>query len=379
MPKINILYIVTKMELGGAQKQVLSLIRRLDEADFQVFLFTAQEGLLLDEARGIPGLKLKLSRFLERPISPVNDLICLIEIYRFIRENRIQIVHTHSSKAGILGRLGGHLAGVKNIIHTVHGWSFNDFQHPLVRGLYILLERICGSLTDCLVVVCEYDRKKGLAQRIAYSEKYKLIRYGLNYEEFSNKTLSCRSEFGLADDEFAVGMVACLKPQKAPLDFVSLAGLIHKEIPKTRFILAGDGCLRHAVEERIRRLSLQREFILLGWRRDIQRLLASLDVFVLTSLWEGQPICVLEAMLAGVAVVVTDTGGVNEVVKDSYTGFMVTPHDLQSLAEKTVTLLKNDKLRVCLAKNARDYLGIRFNLEHMVEEHSWLYQRSVNN
>jgi glycosyltransferase involved in cell wall biosynthesis len=137
--------------------------------------------------------------------------------------------------------------------------------------------------------------------------------------------------------------------------------------------------LRQEVEERIRQLSLQKEFILLGWRRDIRKLLAALDVFVLTSLWEGQPICVLESMLAGVAVVVTDTGGVNEVVKDSYTGFLATPHDLQSLAEKTVTLLKDNKLRVCLAKNARDYLGMRFSLEHMVEEHHWLYQRLINN
>ena len=128
MHKTNLLYIITKLELGGAQKQLLSLIKGLDKQVYNIFLFTAKDGLLIKEALALDGLILNRSRFLERKINPLKDLLALIEIYGFIKKNRIQIVHTHSSKAGILGRLAAGLAKTKIIIHTVHGWSFHDYQ-----------------------------------------------------------------------------------------------------------------------------------------------------------------------------------------------------------------------------------------------------------
>ncbi len=127
MPKINILYVITKLELGGAQKQLLSLINGLNKEKYNIFLFTARDGLLLNEAQILAKVTLKKSRFLERPINPLKDVLALIELYNFIKINKIQIVHTHSSKAGILGRIAAKFAKIKVIIHTVHGWSFHDF------------------------------------------------------------------------------------------------------------------------------------------------------------------------------------------------------------------------------------------------------------
>ncbi|MCX5702766.1 MAG: glycosyltransferase, partial [Candidatus Omnitrophica bacterium] len=128
---------VTKLELGGAQKQLLSLIAHLNKERFHLFLFVAQEGLLLSEALSIKGITIIKSRCLERAINPIKDLLALIEIYWFIKKNNIEVVHTHSSKAGILGRLAARLARIKVIIHTVHGWSFNDCQPALVRRFFI--------------------------------------------------------------------------------------------------------------------------------------------------------------------------------------------------------------------------------------------------
>ncbi len=151
MQKINLLYVITKLELGGAQKQLLDLIRHLDKEKFKLFLFSAQTGLLLPEALSIQELTIKKSKWLERAINPLKDLPALLELFYFIKKNNIKIVHTHSSKAGILGRLAAKLANVKIILHTVHGWSFNNHQSVLKRKLFIRLERFAAQFTDKLL------------------------------------------------------------------------------------------------------------------------------------------------------------------------------------------------------------------------------------
>ncbi|TAN59363.1 glycosyltransferase family 1 protein, partial [bacterium] len=165
MGKINILYVITKLELGGAQKHLLSLIANLDKSKFNIFLFTSKEGLLLNDVLAISGLYIKTSPNLTRPINFFKDLPALFEIYSFIRKHNIDIVHTHSSKAGIVGRLAARLAKVKIIIHTVHGWPFNDYQRFIVRYIYIWLERLAARLSDKLIIVSCFDKKKGLINR----------------------------------------------------------------------------------------------------------------------------------------------------------------------------------------------------------------------
>ncbi|MBM3251879.1 MAG: glycosyltransferase family 4 protein, partial [Candidatus Omnitrophica bacterium] len=310
MPKVRILYVVTKLELGGAQKQLLTLINHLDQAKFQPFLFTAKEGLLLQEAVSINGLTVKKSKWLERSINPIKDFLALVEAYFFIKKNNIDFVHTHSSKAGILGRIAARLAKVRIILHTVHGWSFNDYQPKIKRGIFIFLERFCAGFTHKIIVVSRHDKVKGLTHRIGEDKKYNLIRYGIDYEEFKiTKGRDFKKELGINSDCLVVGMVSCFKPQKSPHDFIRAASLVHQVMPEVKFILAGDGVLRRDIEELISKFQLKDSIILPGWRRDIPDMLSALDVFILTSLWEGLPIAALEAMSASRAVIATNTGG----------------------------------------------------------------------
>lgn len=374
MRKKRILYVITKLELGGAQKQLLSLIRCLDRGTNEVFLFTAKKGLLMPEASAIPGLCLKKSGFLERPLNPVKDLLALCEICRFIRENRIDIVHTHSSKAGIIGRLAAKLSGVNIVVHTVHGWPFNDYQPVFARLLYIWLERVCANFTARLIVVSRYDREKGLSNRIGNSAKYTLIRYGIDYREFSADVARARRDLGIAGGDLIVGMIACFKPQKAPCDFIKLAAMITKEMPGVKFILAGDGALRKKIEGLIDKLKLTDKVMLLGWRSDIPRFLSAVDVFVLTSLWEGLPIAVLEAMASSRPVVATDTGGVREVVSENKTGFLVAREDISGMAGKLMLLLRDKNIREVIGQNARVGLGNDFQLEAMAKATCSLYE-----
>jgi glycosyltransferase involved in cell wall biosynthesis len=376
MPKINLLYIITKLELGGAQKQLLSLIRGLDKEKYNLFLFTAKDGLLINEALAIKNLNLRRSIFLERRINPLKDLAALIEATVFIKKNKIQIVHTHSSKAGILGRFAARLAKVPLIIHTVHGWSFHDYQYVVINYLYLILERISASFTGKIIVVSDFDRYKGLKNSIGCKNKYVLIRYGIEASQFEHKEKpgDFRKSLGLKDTDLVVGMAACFKPQKAPLDFIKLAKVIKISFSNVKFILVGDGRLRQKVCALIKKLNLENQVILTGWRNDLSMILSSLDVFVLTSLWEGLPIVILEAMAAKVALVATDTGGIQEIVANAKSGYLVKPNDLLSMQAKVEALLKDPRLREEFTKASQAViLSGEFSLNRMVADTEKIY------
>lgn len=377
MQRINLLYIITKLELGGAQKQLLSLVSHLDKDKFNIFLFTAKDGLLVSQAASIKGLALKKSRWLERPISPAKDIFALIQIYGFIKKNKIEIVHTHSSKAGILGRWAARLAGIKVIIHTVHGWSFNDYQPALKRMFFIWIEKISAKFSHKLIVVSHYDKQKGLDNYIGCESQYQLIRYGIDYSDFSGNNQGIRDELGIKSHDSVVGMISCFKPQKSPEDFVKLAALLIKDFSDLKFLLVGDGILRKDIEQLIYKFNLQGKVILTGWRRDIPAILSTLDVFVLTSLWEGLPITVLEAMASGKPVVVTHTGGVKEVISEGKTGFLVAQRDINKMREKIIILLKDKKLRKEIGDNAKASLGVNFSYQNKIDETQGLYNNLI--
>jgi len=374
MQRIKLLYIITKLELGGAQKQLLSLIRGLDKEKFSPFLFTAKSGLLLADALSIPELTIRKSQFLERNINPLKDTLSLIEIYWFIKKNNVEIVHTHSSKAGILGRLATRLAKVKIIVHTVHGWPFNECQPGLLRKLYIELEKFAAQFTHKLIVVSDYDKQIGLKNNIGTEIKYGLMRYGIDYDLFNSKEKNIREELGIKENELVVTDISCFKPQKCPSDFIKLAYLAGKEFSSAKFILVGDGILRKYAEKLIFKLNLQKQVILTGWRKDIHAILSATDVLVLTSLWEGLPIVVLEAMAAKKPVIATHTGGVKEVIAEDKTGFLVPRHDIKKMSEKLVTLLRNEALRKQMGEAAKNNLGYNFTLENMVKYNQDLYE-----
>ena len=392
MQALNLLYVITKLELGGAQKQLLSLVRCLDKERYNLSLITAKDGLLIRDAQSIKDLRLVKSRFLERPINPLRDLLALFQIYSFIKKSKIDIVHTHSSKAGILGRWAARLARKKIIIHTVHGWSFNRYQNRLLRRIIIWLERLTALITDKFIVVSYHDWQKGLDNHIGNNDKYKLIRYGIEFKAFSKKDKGLTRELGIGSHYLLVGMVSCFKPQKSPQDFIRLAFLVDRSLPKihpvsnsenqdrvkmsngVKFILIGDGVLRKELERLISKFNLGSDVILTGWREDVARILSAIDIFVLTSLWEGLPITVLEAMAASLPVVATNTGGISEILFEGKTGFLVSPGDINKMTEKLVDILKDENLRKRIGQNARDSLNSNFTLENMVKNTENLYQ-----
>ena len=374
---INVLHLVTQLELGGAQRSALDLLARLDRRRFAPTLLSS-DGWLAPHARRIPDLPVVLWPGLRREIHPLLDASTLFHLAAFIRRGRYQIVHTHSSKAGILGRWAAHLARTPVIVHTIHGFSFNAFQRPLVRWGCQALERLTAGITDGLIAVSQRDQNTGVRLGIGSASRYRLIRYGIEREAFrrsAGASATLRQALGLDPRRPVVGTIACLKPQKAPLDFVQACRLITQRVPGAQCLLIGDGVLRAQVEQWRSRLGLDESLRLLGWREDIAALLSTMDVFALASRWEGLPIACLEALAAGVPVVATDVGGTADVVTHGRNGLLVPVARPEALAQAVVSLLQNEDARQRMAHAARASLGEEYDVERMVAETERWYEQ----
>ena len=227
------------------------------------------------------------------------DAIALLSLVRVFRRGQYDVVHTHSSKAGILARLAARIASVPVVVHTVHGWGFNDRQRPLVRNAYVSLERWCARFTDALITVTPRDAERGLSIGIGQPGLYTTIRSGIDIVRFGasrQRREAVRAELGLAKGDRVVISVMRLTPQKAPLDLIDAVARLVRDVPDARVVIVGDGPLRNAVETRRRELGLGERLILTGIRRDVPELLSAADVLALSSLWEGLPRVIPQAM-----------------------------------------------------------------------------------
>jgi len=374
---IKILFIITRLELGGAQKNVLDIISSLEGSEFEAHLISS-DGLLAQKARAILGPRLKIVSYLKCAPDPVSDILAVFSLVSYMKSNSIDIVHTHSSKAGIVGRLAAKLAGVRVVIHTVHGWGFHDHLRGFLNNFYIFLEKKAAEFTTRIVAVSESDIIKGLALKIGAEDKYVFIRCGIERALAlisPNEILAKRRSLGLSSDDLVVGMVACFKPQKNPVDFVKCAALISDTYPEAKFLLIGDGVLRGRIERALEEKGLKDRVFLLGWRKDVGEILTLMDVFVLTSLWEGLPLALLEAIETGLPVAAYDICGIGEVVKDGVNGFLSRPGDVAGLSSKIKLLLLNQGLRKRMGNMGRYIIsGEEFTLKNSMKRMQSIYR-----
>lgn len=334
---LRVAHVITKLAVGGAQETALSIVAGLPPDRFDPWLVSGvevdQEGTLLDDA-GRLGVRVELEPLLIRAVRPHVDVRAVHRLYRHFRAERPDIVHTHSSKAGLIGRTAARLAGVPVVVHSVHGWSFHERQGRAARAAAAGLERAAASVTDALVVVAESDERKGLTHRIGAPPKYVLIRNGLDLDAFSppGDGASVRAELAVPADAWHVGTVGRVADQKDPLAMVRALAEVAAVCPDVWFTWVGDGPLRAEAQALAASLGFGDRIRFVGVRRDIAAFLASLDAFALSSLWEGLPRTVTEAMAAGVAVVATDVDGVGDVIDHERSGLLTAPAEPTQLA-----------------------------------------------
>ena len=349
--------LVLEATVGGTREHILQILDFLDPTEWRrTYICSPRRSRrVFDDIASLreQGIEVVVIP-MEREIRPWSDLRALIRLVTAFRRGRYDIVHTHSSKAGFLGRLAARLAGVPKVIHTGHVFAF-QWSRGLVARFYLRLERVAARWADQLVAVSERQRDLLLRHHIAPAAKVVTIPNGVDLSRHPSpiSRREARERLHLAPDVPVVGMVARLVPQKGCGHFLRAARRVLDEMPDVRFLLVGEGELEDQIRQRLTDLSMEDRFSLLGLRADTAEILRALDVFVLSSLWEGLPYVILEAMAAELPVVASRLPGLDEIVQDGETGYLTGLRDEAGIADRILTLLRDDDLRRRLGRQGR--------------------------
>tara|TARA_B100000315_G_scaffold256889_1_gene304025 strand:- start:4166 stop:5326 length:1161 start_codon:yes stop_codon:yes gene_type:complete len=372
--------VIARLNVGGPARHVILLTAKLDADAYSTLLVTGRaaptEGTMRSFSEEF-GVEPQLMVGLGRKISPWRDLLVLIRLYRLCVRYRPHVVHTHTAKAGVVGRLAAYLAGVPVIVHTYHGHIFHGYFSPAKTWVFLAIERWLGRFTHRLVTVSEAVRRDLLRLEICKPDRVVVIPLGLQLEPL----LSCerrrgelRSELGLGEDTPLVGIIARLVPIKAHEVFLDAAARVAAREPLSRFLLVGDGERRGELEALVDRLGLRERVQFLGWREDLDRVLADLDIVALSSRNEGSPVCLIEAMAAARSVVATRAGGVGDVVEDGVTGCLVEVDNAQQMAQSILALLGDPKRRAKMGQAGRRRVYPGFSSQRLVDDIDRLYR-----
>ena len=370
MSKVKIAFIITRLQLGGAQKSVLYTARHLENR-FEPYLLTGMGGFLDGQAKASLKNVIFIPHF-QRAVNPFKDITAFIHIAAVLRKINPQVVHTNSSKAGILGRIAAKCFTRAKIVHTVHGFGFNEKQKTLVRRAYIFAEKLCAKITDTIIFVSQANMDTALKLNITTAQKCRLVRAGVKLEtrkDFAHiirqQKLAC---LDVKEDSRIILSPANLKPQKNPLDMVRAAKIVCQKIPNAVFLYLGEGELKKQTQKLIKEFKLENNFKLLGRRQDTPELLYVADVFALSSLWEGLPMALAEALSMGLPCVCYDADGVRELLKDGKNGYLIQKNDFQGLAQGIINVLEGRLNFDANAVNLKD-----FDANLMVQKQQQIY------
>ena len=372
--EFSVVYIITKLELGGAQKVCLSLFDGIEQGGIKSFLISGSEGTLTNRvAHKQNTILLKsLKREIFKPWLEIKNFVSLVkEIKKIRKQNHNLIVHTHSTKAGIIGRWAAKFAGVKNIVHTVHGYGFHSHQKKTSWLAVYLIEFFTSLITSHFVCVSSQDVKLGIRLFPWFEKKHSIIRAAVEWEKF--KTPACSTTpFPKQEEPFVFGTVACFKPQKNLLDlFKAFEATIQKN-PNVLLEVIGDGEMRKDIEKWIDEKKLKSKIILHGWKKDIVPIMKRWHAFTLTSLWEGLPCAIVEARLLYLPILAYDTGGIRDIITSMKNGILLKQKDWKSLAKNMLAISTSSGLHNSLQKH-KDNLE-DFKNENMIENHIDLYR-----
>jgi len=381
--KIRALHIITRLDKGGSAQNTLLTVSRLNKEKFDVTLISGytdnpdgEIAAFIDEKK-IDHIFISQ---LVRQINLLKDVMAFWRIYEFIKKGKFDIVHTHSSKAGMLGRWAAKLAGVKIIIHTPHGHIFYGYFRWFKTKVFICLEKITSLITDRIVTLTQRGKEEHIKYRIAKPGKFIPIYSGIEMEKFTNcrvNTAKERQRWNIPLSAPVIGTVTRLEPIKGSQYFISSLSDVVKIFPDLTAIIIGDGSRRKELEDDVKKLGLSENVIFMGLHKDIRPILSTFDIFVLPSLNEGMGRCLLEAQALGVPVVATKVGGVPDIVRNNVTGILVPPRNSQALSEAVIKLLKDKPLRKNMSKQGKKWVDKKFSVEVMVEKLSDLYQELI--
>jgi glycosyltransferase involved in cell wall biosynthesis len=376
---VRVVHLITRLDVGGAQETAVRICAGLDRERFAPELWCGPDegsGGSVRQVAAAADVPVVEIDELHGPIRPVADARAVRAVRDRLGQRAVGILQTHSSKAGVIGRLAVPRSSAIRVVHTVHGWSFNDSQAAPVAGAYRLIERALAPRSDALVVVTSADRDAGLDHRIGRRDQYALIRSGIDLAEADDHRgrAATRDRLGWESADVVVASVGRLEPQKDPVTLVEALAAAIQRVPALRVAIVGGGSLDAEVRARAAALGVTDRLDLLGLRDDVPAILSAADLFALSSRWEGLPRAALEAARARLPIVATDTGGIRELVADGVTGRLVPIGDAAGLAEALVELASDPDRARAWADAAADRLP-EFTAARMVSDTEALYER----
>jgi glycosyltransferase involved in cell wall biosynthesis len=377
---IRILRVITRLNIGGPSRHVILLNQALDDGvEFKSTLVSGttapHEGDMHDLARA-HNVPVEFVPTLGREISPLDDLVSLAKLVALVRREKPDVVHTHMAKAGTIGRLAALVCRVPLIVHTYHGHVFHGYFSPLKTRVFITIERALGLATNRIIVLGDGQRDEIASYGVAPRDKLVPIRLGLDLQPFLSAERhrgELRAELGIDASTPLIGIVARLVPIKAHEHFFDAAALVHRERPNARFLVLGDGERRAELEALARSLGLQPVVHFMGWRHDLTRVYGDLDLVVLSSLNEGSPVSLIEALASARPVVATAVGGVPEVVVDRQTGILVPPARPEALAQAMLEVLGDPAQAESMGKAGRRHVYPRYDSSRLIDDIRNLY------
>ena len=376
MKKIKILRIIARLNIGGPAIHTILLTERFNNENYCSMLVKGVEGTREGDMQSFAverGVYPILIPELQREINIVRDSIALWKLYWLIRKEKPDIVHTHTAKAGMLGRTAAWLAGVPVILHTFHGHILKGYFGRTKTWIFLQIEKVMAKLSTKIITISGSLKKELVELGVAPEEKIDVIPIGLDLVRFIKH--DDRGEFkrslGLSKDCLIVGTVGRLVPIKGQKYFMESANKICRDINgnlDVKFVIVGDGELRDELEGHGKKLGLENKVYFTGFRSDLPHIYADFDIMVLPSLNEGTPVALIEAMSSGKPVVATTVGGVVDLVEDGVTGLLVKPESEKELTDGILELLRDKGKRDLIGRKGREAVYPGYDIETLVNE-----------
>jgi glycosyltransferase involved in cell wall biosynthesis len=376
-PKLKICHIITRMIIGGAQENTLLSVIGLIEKGHDVVLVTGPtsgpEGKLLKENNLVKKHKIKIVEIdsLVRNINPIKDLKAYFDIKKYLSNNKFDVVHTHSSKAGIIGRYAAYSLKVPYIVHTIHGQAFHRNETRIKNFIYQTLEKWSAKKCHKIYAVAQAMIDQCIEKNIAPTEKYRVVYSGMELESFleNRDNIALKQKLNIPENSPVIGAVARLFPLKGYDFLIEITAKLVEQIPNLRVVIVGDGILRDELEKQIADLGLSQNFIFVGLVKpdEVSEYLKIIDVLVHLSLREGLPRAVVQALASGKPAIGFNLDGTPEVIINDKTGYIAEVGDIDRIYEYTLKLIKNPELAKELGRNGRELVKEKFDWRYMCD------------
>ncbi len=377
--KLRVLHIITRLDAGGSAINTLETVVRLDKSVYDVDLVS---GRTLDPGEEIMDfirrkeVSCVFINDLVREIHPWKDVIAFFRLRAFIKRGQYDVVHTHSSKAGILGRWAAWSCGVKKIVHTPHGHVFYGYFSKPVSLVFVWIERLTARITTRLVALTEKGIEEHVALGVGRRDQWVAIPSGIDLAVFfpsASARESVRRQWDVGDTDVIVMSVSRLDPVKNASTLIEAFALLARDNTTARLFFVGDGIERQKLGDLVAARGLEGRVVFAGFRRDAPAVFNAADIFVLASFNEGMGRAALEAMATGLPVIVSRTGGLVAIVNDGQEGLLVSPENVEAWAMAMRTMVTSSELRCRMGEAGRRCVGARFSIETMVSRIAEVY------